>query len=122
MTADDARPPVHAGDVYWVDFDPTKGTEQAGARPALVISDVEYNRRSDLVIVCPITRNTKPWPTKIVMVDEAEIEGAVLVDQVRSLHRPSRGFRFAGRVSPELLSAVRSKLLEIVAPGWMGLA
>jgi mRNA interferase MazF len=119
MTADDARPHIHAGDVYWVDFHPIRGTEQAGARPALVISDLEYNRRSDLVIVCPITRNTKPWPTKIVLVDEPEIEGAVLVDQVRSLHRQSRGFRFAGRVSPELLSAVRAKLWEIIGPGWM---
>ncbi|MBX9989337.1 type II toxin-antitoxin system PemK/MazF family toxin [Phreatobacter oligotrophus] len=117
MTADDGRPLIHAGDVYWVDFDPTKGSEQAGARPALVISDVAYNRRSDLVIVCPITRNTRPWPTKIVMVDEPDIEGAVLVDQVRSLHRASRGFRFAGRVSPELLSAVRAKLFEIIGPG-----
>ncbi len=120
MTPNDARPLVHAGDVYWVDFDPTKGSEQAGARPALVISDLEYNRRSELVIVCPITRNTKPWPTKIVLVDEPEVEGAVLVDQVRSLHRASRGFRFAGRVSPAALSAVRSKLFEIIAPGWMG--
>lgn len=118
MTRDDARPLIHAGDIYWVDFDPTKGSEQAGARPALVISDVEYNRRSDLVIVCPITRNTRPWPTKIVMVEELEIEGAVLVDQVRSLHRASRGFRFAGRASPELLSAVRAKLWEIIGPGW----
>ncbi|WP_296575757.1 type II toxin-antitoxin system PemK/MazF family toxin [Phreatobacter sp.] len=52
MTGDDGRPLIHAGDVYWVDFDPTNGSEQAGARPALVISDVEYNRRSDLVVVC----------------------------------------------------------------------
>ena len=52
----------HRGDVVWIDFDPQAGREQAGRRPAIILSDKKYNARSELVVLCPITSQLKPYP------------------------------------------------------------
>jgi len=78
-----------AGDIIWIDFDPQAGREQAKRRPALVVTDRSYNRASGLVIVCPLTSRRKPYPFALpVLVDK--VEGAVLVDQVKSLDWAAR--------------------------------
>lgn len=105
---------LEAGDVVWVEFDPAVGHEQAGFRPALVVSPTEYNQRSSLVIVCPITRNEKPWPFKVLIPDNSSISGAVLVDQVKSIDRRQRVVRRAKRVPEAILLDVRSKLAALM--------
>ena len=101
------------GDLVWVDFTPQAGHEQAGHRPALVISPRIYHERSHLVIVCPITSNADPWPWKVKLTDEIAISGAILVDQVRSIDRVSRRLRVVGQVSNAIVDEVQAKLAAL---------
>jgi mRNA interferase MazF len=109
---------VEAGDVVWVNFDPVRGTEQAEWRPALVLTDRSYNSLYPRSIVCPITRNAHPWPTKVLLPAEMKTRGGVLADQPRTFHRAVRGFRFIERAPDHVLADVRTivgSLLGIVA-------
>lgn len=103
-----------AGDIVWVDLDPIRGTEQAGIRPALVLTTRQFHAHSRRALVCPITSNREPWPTKVSLPDGLQITGAILVDQVRTLDRQSRGFRPVGRVPDQVLEEVRARLAELV--------
>jgi len=98
------------GDVVWVVFDPVIGTEQGGRRPALVVTDTQFNRREPRSIVCPITRNLEPWPTKVVLAQGMKTRGAVLVDQIRSVHRAGRSFRFIEKAPEAVVAEVRAIL------------
>ena len=90
-----------AGDIVMLDFDPQVGREQAKRRPALVLTDQRYNRASGLAVVCPLTSKRKPYPFALpITVDE--VEGAVLVDQVKSLDWVSRSAKFHSRPNPGL--------------------
>ncbi|MEW6282963.1 MAG: type II toxin-antitoxin system PemK/MazF family toxin [Candidatus Eremiobacterota bacterium] len=84
------------GDLCWLDFDPQIGREQAGRRPALVLSRGIYNERSALAWVCPITSRRKGYPFELVLPEGLPVEGVVLVDQVRSLdYRGRKASRIA---------------------------
>jgi mRNA interferase MazF len=96
-----------AGDIIMLDFDPQVGREQAKRRPALVITDRRYNRASGLAVVCPLTSQRKPYPFALpTTVDR--VEGAVLVDQLKSLDWSSRKAEFHSRAEAALLSKVRT--------------
>ncbi|WP_170565923.1 type II toxin-antitoxin system PemK/MazF family toxin [Ruegeria atlantica] len=86
------------GRIVWVNFNPQKGHEQAGRRPALVISPAAYNGVSNCILVCPITSNTTPWPWKVMLPDSCDITGAVLVDQVKSIDAEARKVETTGQV------------------------
>jgi len=102
-----ARYVPDAGDIVWLDFDPQAGREQAHRRPALVLTDQGYNRASGLVAVCPLTRTRKPYPFALpVVVDQ--VEGAVLVDHLKSMDWKARNVAFHSRAEPALLSRVRA--------------
>ncbi|MDP9206297.1 MAG: endoribonuclease MazF [Gemmatimonadota bacterium] len=73
------------GDAVWLTFDPQAGHEQAGRRPAVVVSPSRYNGRSGLALFCPVTSQVKGYPFEVVLPAELPIGGAVLSDQVRSL-------------------------------------
>ena len=74
------------GDVVWIDFDPQAGHEQAGRRPALILSDKKYNARSSLVVLCPITSQQKPYPFVVALPPTLLPKASyVLADQVKSL-------------------------------------
>ncbi len=103
-----------AGDVVWVDLNPIRGSEQGGVRPALVISSGRTHLYSARSIVCPITSNLAPWPTKVILPDGMKSKGAVLADQIRAVHRAERGFRFIERAPEEVLADVRAILREIL--------
>lgn len=106
---------VDAGDLVWVDFGPPFGHEQAGRRPALVISPRIYNERSSLILVCPITRNRNLWAFKVEIQDETHpIQGAILVDQVRSIDRVARFTRRAGRAGAKTLDQVHGVLATLL--------
>lgn len=103
-----------AGDIAWVDFDPTKGTEQGGKRPALIISERGMHDMSRRAIICPITRNTQPWPTKVLLPNGLRTQGAVLIDQVHSVDREARILRVIGKVPEAFLVLVRRKLVALL--------
>ena len=109
----DPRAP-HAGALVWVDFDPALGTEQSGVRPALVVSATIFNAFSRRSLVCPITTNLVPWPTKVVLPEGLAVNGAVLTDQVRSVDRSLREFRVVGAVPPEVLAQVRATIASLM--------
>jgi len=81
------------GDIVWVEFNPQKGHEQAGHRPAVVISPYEYNAKTSLAIVVPITSKIKGYPFEVPIKGE-NIQGVALADQVKSLDYKARNFKF----------------------------
>lgn len=103
-----------AGDLVWVDFNPQSGHEQAGRRPALVLSPRAYHARTALAVVCPITSNTAPYPFKVLLPDDLPIGGAVLADQVKSIDRRARGLQIAGAAPSSVLADVKAKLAALL--------
>jgi mRNA interferase MazF len=102
------------GDIVMMDFDPQIGREQAKRRPALVLTDERYNRASGLAIVCPLTSKRKPYPFALpVKIDQ--VEGAVLVDQLKSLDWAARNIEFHSRADPGLVSKVRQYVAVLLA-------
>jgi mRNA interferase MazF len=102
-----ARYVPDAGDLVWLDFDPQAGREQGRRRPALVLTDRGYNRASGLVVVCPLTSKRKPYPFALpVVVDK--VEGAVLVDHLKSMDWQARAVAFHSKADPALVSKVRA--------------
>ena len=101
------------GDLVWVDFTPQAGHEQAGHRPALVISPRIYHERSKTAVVCPITSNIQSWPWKVILPDGRGISGAVLVDQIRSIDRVGRNLRIAGQAPERVVAEVQAKLATL---------
>ena len=79
------------GDIVWVNFNPQKGHEQKGKRPAIVISPYEYNKLTSLAIVCPITSKIKNYPFEVKI--NGIIQGVILADQIKSLDYKSRNFQ-----------------------------
>ena len=105
------------GTLAWVVFTPQAGHEQAGRRPALVVSPRLYHERSSLAVVCPITSNTQPWPWKVMLPDGLAIAGAVLVDQVRSIDRAARGLRLVGQAPHGVVAEVQARLAALFGIG-----
>jgi mRNA interferase MazF len=97
-----------AGDIVWTDLDPIKGTEQGGRRPAIVLTERAFNIRDQRSIICPITRNVSPWPTKVLLPEGMKTRGAVLADQIRNVHRELRGFQFIEHAPDDVLADVRA--------------
>jgi len=95
-----------AGDIVMLDFDPQLGREQAKRRPALVLTDQRYNRASGLAVVCPMTSKRKPYPFSL-PVDIDQTEGAILVDQLKSMDWQMRHARFHSKVASAVLTKVR---------------
>ncbi|MHB8886499.1 MAG: type II toxin-antitoxin system PemK/MazF family toxin [Methylovirgula sp.] len=105
---------VEAGELVWVDFDPAFGQEQSGRRPALVVSDGGYNQVSSFILVCPITRNPKPWPFKISLSDMFVVDGQVLVDQIKAIDKRRVVTPAFGKVDDEVLSQIRGLLASLL--------
>ncbi|MBU1338888.1 MAG: endoribonuclease MazF [Acidobacteria bacterium] len=73
------------GDIVWLEFNPQAGSEQAGHRPALVLSPIAYNEKVGLALFCPITSHIKGYPFEVVLPENHEVTGAILSDQIKSL-------------------------------------
>jgi len=102
-----------AGDIAWLDFDPQAGREQARRRPALVLTDRSYNRASGLVIACPLTSKRKPYPFALpVAIDK--VEGAVLVDHIKSLDWEARNAAFHSKADAALVKKARAYLAVLL--------
>ena len=100
------------GDIVWLDFTPQAGHEQAGRRPALVLSPAEYNNKTSLMLCCPLTTQIKNYPFEIFI--DGSPPAVVLADQVKNLDWRSRNAKPKGRVSPGQLADVRAKLLTLI--------
>lgn len=104
------------GDLVWLDVDPRAGREQAGRRPALVLSPRAYHQRTPFAIVCPITSRIKGYPFEVRLPEGTAVTGAVLADQVKSVDRHKRRIEVAGTAPPgvvEEVSALIRTLLEL---------
>ena len=104
------------GDLIWLQFNPQAGHEQAGHRPALVISPSSYNRRVGLAVCCPITSQVKGYPFEVLLPEGLGVEGAILSDQIKSLDwRVRRAERFCPAPA-EVIEEATAKILALVDP------
>ncbi len=101
-----------AGDIVWINFDPQVGREQAGHRPAVVLTPVRYNQRIGLLICVPMTTRIKGYPFEVAI--SGNPPGAALADHVRSLDWRRRGARLKGRASDKELEAIRAMVRELI--------
>ncbi|MGN7360429.1 endoribonuclease MazF [Paenibacillus sp. SAF-054] len=98
------------GDLVWLQFNPQAGHEQAGKRPALVLSPAAYNGKAKLSLLCSITSKRKGYPFEVNIPQDLPIEGVILADQVKSLDWESRQAAFICKVPQKTLAEVVSKL------------
>jgi mRNA interferase MazF len=105
-----ARYVPESGDIVWLRFSPQTGREQAGHRPALVISPAAYNGKTSLMLCCPMTTHVKGYPFEVLVANS----GAVLADQVKSLDWIQRQAKFKGKVTAAELAGVRAKIIALV--------
>jgi mRNA interferase MazF len=99
------------GDVVWLDFTPQAEHEQAGRRPALVLSPAAYNKKSGLMLCCPVTNQAKGYPFEVsVTASSGKVTGVALADQVRCLDWRSRNASKFASVAPQCALDVSAKL------------
>jgi mRNA interferase MazF len=98
------------GDLVWLQFNPQSGHEQAGKRPALVVSPLSYNGKVGLSLLCPVTSKIKGYPFEVAIPQALPIEGVILSDQIKSLDWQSRQAAFICKVPEETLAEVISKM------------
>ncbi|GHV76168.1 mRNA-degrading endonuclease [Spirochaetia bacterium] len=101
------------GDIVWLDFDPQKGHEQKGNRPAIVISPREYNEKVGLGIFCPITNQGKGYPFEV-KINSKKITGVILSDQIKNLDWRERDIRFIIKSKEEEMAEVISKINVLI--------
>ena len=104
------------GDLVWLQFNPQAGHEQAGHRPALVISPSSYNRRVGLALCCPVTSQVKGYPFEVLLPAGLGVEGAVLSDQLKSLDWRVRKARRIATAPADVLEETVGKILALVDP------
>jgi mRNA interferase MazF len=102
------------GDIVWFTFDPQAGREQAGRRPALVLSPALYNRRASLALVCPITSHVKGYPFEVGLPHGLPVSGVGLADHVKSADWQARGAHFAAKATEHVLAEVTAKLRPLL--------
>jgi mRNA interferase MazF len=100
------------GDVIWLDFDPRAGHEQAGRRPALVLSPAQYNNLSGLLVCCPMTSKIKGYPFEVV--ESFDPPSAILADQIKSLDWRARRATKASKLSKLAIAQVRGKIKALL--------
>lgn len=101
------------GDIIWLNFTPQAGREQAGHRPALVISPKEYNRKTGLAVMCPMTSHEKGYPFEVV-VPSGSSPSVVLSDHLKNLDWRERKASYKGKVPPAVLKEVMNKISALL--------
>ena len=102
-----------AGDIVWLHFDPQAGNEQAGHRPALVVSPAAYNAKTGLMLCCPMTTKMKGYPFEVII--DASPAGAVLADQIKSLDWVARKASYKAKITLAQLEEIRKKATLLIA-------
>jgi mRNA interferase MazF len=98
------------GDAIWINFEPQAGHEQAGLRPAVVLTRKSYNHRAKMLICCPITSQIKHNPIEVIIPDGLKVKGAILPNQVKSLDWTVRGAQFRDKIPDDVLEDVLAKI------------
>jgi mRNA interferase MazF len=102
------------GDLVWLDFDPQTGHEQAGRRPALVLSPKLYNQKSGLALLCPITNRSKGYSFEVSVPDGCGVSGVILADHVKSSDWKARNARRIGHVPQATVDEVLARLAPLL--------
>ncbi|MEO8275134.1 MAG: endoribonuclease MazF [Thermoanaerobaculia bacterium] len=102
------------GDIVWISFDPQAGHEQAGRRPAVVISPRAYNARVGLALLCPVTSQVKGYPFEVALPAGLTVAGVALADQIKSLDWRARKAELAGKLPAKVLADLLAKLATLV--------
>lgn len=102
------------GDAVWLNFNPQAGHEQAGRRPAIVLSARSYNRKVGLALFCPITNQIKGYPFEVIIPAGLKVTGAVLSDQVKNLDWKMRDAELIGRLPASVITEVLQKLKTLL--------
>lgn len=102
------------GEVVWLSFDPQAGHEQAGRRPAFVLSPESYNRKTGLFLACPITSKVKGYPFEVALPDGLAVSGVILADQIKSLDWKVRKAEFAASTPDEVTEDVLALVLPLI--------
>ena len=97
---------VDQGDIIKVNFNPQKGHEQAGYRPALVVSNNFFNEKTNLVIACPITNTDNNFPLHVRLDERTEISGVILCEHMKTLDLKARGYRYVEKLPTDIFSTV----------------
>lgn len=97
----------------WINFNPTRGSEQKGKRPAIVISPKSYNSVSGLALLCPITSQIKGYPFEV-NVKTKEISGVILADQIRNIDWKERKIKYAGNADLDTVLDISEKINELI--------
>lgn len=103
------------GDVVWITFNPQAGHEQAGRRPALIVSPLDYNRKVGLSLLCPITSQVKGYPFEVKIPAGNPVEGVILSDQLKSLDWKARKAELLCHLGESVASEVIQKLELLLA-------
>jgi mRNA interferase MazF len=103
------------GDAVWITLDPQAGHEQAGRRPALVLSPSAYNGRVGLALFCPITSQVKGYPFEVSLPAGSPVSGVVGADQIKSLDWRARKATWIGAVSDDVVDLVLQRLQTLLA-------
>jgi mRNA interferase MazF len=103
------------GHIVWLMFDPQAGHEQAGHRPALVLSPSAYNSKTGLMLCCPLTTQIKGYPFEVLIAGERP--SAALADQVKSLDWVARKAEHKGKASSVEMAEVRAKAIALIEKG-----
>ena len=104
------------GDVVWISLNPQAGHEQAGRRPALVVSPASYNGKVGLAVLCPITSQIKGYPFEVAIPAGLKVSGVVLSDQVKSLDWRARKAKFICKLPKRTTLEVLQKLGTLISP------
>ncbi|WP_414620115.1 endoribonuclease MazF [Calothrix sp. CCY 0018] len=102
------------GDIVYLDFDPTKGHEQRGYRPAVVISPYAYNKKSSLALFIPVTSNQKNYPFEVVLPDGLKTHGIVLVNQIKCLDWKARKAKFIECLPEDTIEEIQAKIEPLI--------
>ena len=102
------------GDLVWMTFNPQAGHEQAGRRPAVVLSPAAYNVKVGLALLCPITSQVKGYPFEVLLPAGLPVAGAILSDQVKSLDWRARQVEKLGKLPSDVLGEVLGKLRALL--------
>jgi mRNA interferase MazF len=103
-----------SGDIVWIMLNPQAGHEQAGHRPALVLSPKAYNGKVGLALLCPITSQLKGYPFEVLIPEGLDVKGVILSDQVKSLDWKARKAEFSCKIPPEKFNEVVNKLSALI--------
>ena len=102
------------GDIVWINLNPQKDHEQSGKRPAIVLSPKEYNKKTNLFLVCPVTSRIKKYPFEVV-INEEKIKGVALSDQMRSMDWKARKVCFIQKISQTAIQEIQQKSLVLIS-------